>query len=615
MVFSSASSQRYCGGFYVRTRQEDSFRNEYQRLRQAVSSVDLPLNESYFGEGQGCVFFNAGDTRLVNKGMVAVADDAFALLDGALHNRNELLKELRPDAFNPLQSDAELVLAAYRRWGARCFERLYGDYAIVVWSPDQDLTCAVSPGGARWLYYYFSKQDAVIRFATHVPLLIGEKNPRGDRDYFARLFQGGLTGERTPFEAVRRLRPGHAVTFGAGGCREFRWWKIPEAGSVKYRDRRDYEQHLRSLLKEAVRCRIAGHRHVCISLSGGIDSGAVAVCAAELAREAGVELTAMTVSTPDSPKSDEGPFGREAAKRLGIPHESVTLSAKPATMSEIAQSAGRLLFPADDFFLAPMHAALARAVAQWGGTMVLNGAAGEAFFGDLTYLGKMLTIRQVFRLCAEILYWRAKGFGLLRIARDIFRSLQDRGKDEYEWNIKSKPWMRFAGTKRHENQLLHPMVRNIESFLTELPLLDETMLPAIYEPLGVATAAPFLDRRVLEFAYAIPLHLRVPKHINGLNKPLLRSAFPEISSDTCLRADRVSLCEHVSSEWARCAGEKELMRMVSDVSPMFDELIDRAALLCEITKLRQPSEEQKVSEAVAVVLWAHGLRQQGVTLV
>ena len=611
------SSQRYCGGVYARTHQEDNFHKEYQSLRQAVCGMGLPLDELFFGQGKGCVFSGGlGDAWSLNKGCVAAgADSAFALIDGALHNRDDLLKELQVDTTNAWRSDAELVLAAYRRWGVRCFDRLYGDYAIAVWIPERELMCAVSPGGARWLYFCSSEKDTVIRFATHLSLLIGGETLRGDRDYFAHFFQGGMTGNRTPFEAVRRLRPGYALRFGESGCHEFRWWKIPEAGSVKYRDRCDYEQHLRSLLKEAVRCRIAGHRHVCISLSGGIDSGAVAVCAAELAREEGIELSALTFSTPDSPRSDEGPFGREAAERLGIPHELVTLSAEPTTVSEIAQLAASLPFPTDNFFLAPMHAALARAVAQRGGTILLNGAAGEVFYGDLVYLGNMLKMRQVFRLCGEILSWRTKGFRLLWIVQAIFRSLQVRGTEEDEWNTKLKPWVRYAGLKQSGDPLLHPMVRGMENFLAESPLLEETMDPAFYGSSGVMTAAPFLDRRVLEFAFAIPPHLKVARHAGMPNKPLLRSAFPEISSYTCLRASRVNLCEYVSSGWTRCAGEKELIRMVRDISPMFYEVIDRVALLCEITKLRQPSEERKVSEAVAVVLWAHGLRQQGITLV
>jgi hypothetical protein len=58
----------------------------------------------------------------------------------------------------------------------------------------------------------------------------------------------------------------------------------------------------------------------------------------------------------------------------------------------------------------------------------------------------------------------------------------------------------------------------------------------------------------------------------------------------------------------------ELVTMVRNLPPMFDEVIDRSALIEEVVKLRQPSEMHEVSRAAAVALWEHGLRQQGLVL-
>ncbi len=54
--------------------------------------------------------------------------------DARIDNRDELLAALRgePD-LPPAPTDADLILAAFRRWGEACPERLLGDFVFAVW--------------------------------------------------------------------------------------------------------------------------------------------------------------------------------------------------------------------------------------------------------------------------------------------------------------------------------------------------------------------------------------------------------------------------------------------------------------------------------------------------
>jgi asparagine synthetase B (glutamine-hydrolysing) len=608
---------RYYSGFYAWTREEDPLRRERQRSRQAASRSGLPVAELSLAKGAGhLMVVGASDDGLplADEGIARGDDGSFALVNGVLYNRSDIERELNSTSRAPQRSDPELVLAAYERWGANCLNRMYGDYALVAWHLGKALLCGVSPGGARWLY--FSAEGGVFRFATHPALLISDAQVRGDREYFARVFQfqGLYTGDRTPYEEVRRLRPGYAVAVNDRGCREFRWWKVPEPGSLRYRKRQDYEHHLRDLLKESIRCRIAGHRHVCISLSGGIDSGSVAACMAELARSEGIEVSALTFSTPGIPSSDESPFARETATRLGIPHEPVPVAKEPVMVEELVDLAASMPFPTGHVFLARPHVALARAVAQRGATLLLNGGGGEAFWGDFSYFLTLLWERRILQLGREVVYWRRRGFRFNRMARDVFRSLQEGLGAFFSDMKKIKPWLRHVPTAPSEDLSLHPMVSERERFFTEVLLWSETMHPALYGSSGVMTGAPYVDRRMLEFAFAIPLELRIPLGADELKKPLLRSAFPEIPSDICRRAARVNPEEYATSAWSGCGGDTDLMAMVHNLPPMFDEVVDRSFLIENVVKLRQLSEAHKVSEAIGVVLWVHGLGQQGLVL-
>ena len=78
-------------------------------------------------------------------------------LDGRIDNRKELRAcleergaELRSD------SDAELVLRAYQRWGESCAEHILGDWAFIIWDkPNRRLFMARDPLGIRQLLYWF----------------------------------------------------------------------------------------------------------------------------------------------------------------------------------------------------------------------------------------------------------------------------------------------------------------------------------------------------------------------------------------------------------------------------------------------------------------------------
>jgi asparagine synthetase B (glutamine-hydrolysing) len=322
----------------------------------------------------------------------------------------------------------------------------------------------------------------------------------------------------------------------------------------------------------------------------------------------------MTFSTPDIPRSDESPFARETAARLGIPHEPVALSKEPVTVEELVHLAASMPFPTEHVFLARPHIALARAVAQRGRTLLLNGMGGELFFSDFRYLNTLRQKQRLLQLGREVLHWRLRGFRFNRMARDVFRSLQQRGSGSFGDVREIKTWLRHVPTEPSADLSLPPMVSEMERYFTQQPSGAEMMHPAIYWSSGVMTGAPHLDRRVLVFAFAIPLELRVPLSADELGKPLLRSAFPEISSDICRRAARVNLQEYMSSDWIGSEGDMELVAMVRNLPPMFDEVVNRSALIEEVVKLRQPSEMLKVSEAMGVALWVHGLSQQGLVL-
>src|SRR5258706_3814228 len=77
--------------------------------------------------------------------------------DGRLDNRAELIGALR-DSLTINSTDVAIMAAAYEKWGADCFAKLIGDWALSIWNPlNRSLLLAKDPIGTHHLYYSIDK--------------------------------------------------------------------------------------------------------------------------------------------------------------------------------------------------------------------------------------------------------------------------------------------------------------------------------------------------------------------------------------------------------------------------------------------------------------------------
>ena len=60
-------------------------------------------------------------------------------------------------------TDVGIVAAAYEKWGADCFAKLIGDWALSIWNPlDRSLLLAKDPIGTKHLYYSLDEQSTIL---------------------------------------------------------------------------------------------------------------------------------------------------------------------------------------------------------------------------------------------------------------------------------------------------------------------------------------------------------------------------------------------------------------------------------------------------------------------
>src|SRR3989442_1012999 len=143
--------------------------------------------------------------------LVGTTGDLVLVADARIDNRAELcpLLPAPSDA-----TDAELILAAYERWGEHCPEHLLGDFAFAIWDGRaQRLFCARDHFGVKPLYYHH-RPSRLFAFASEIKGLLALADiPRRLNEtrvaaYLVPLFEDK---EVTFYEEIVRLPPAHRM--------------------------------------------------------------------------------------------------------------------------------------------------------------------------------------------------------------------------------------------------------------------------------------------------------------------------------------------------------------------------------------------------------------------
>ncbi|MEY4233960.1 MAG: hypothetical protein RL635_927, partial [Chloroflexota bacterium] len=245
--------------------------------------------------------------------------------NGEVYNFRELREELEGlgERFQS-HSDTEVVLAAYRCWGAQCVQRLRGMFAFAIWEMDkQQLFAARDRLGIKPLYWTESPRGLAV--ASELKgLLAGGLAPR-ELDLQALhhyLTFYSVPPPHTMLAGVQALLPGHSLTWQAGRVTMHKYWDVP-ASAVRSQ-RMEYEEarrELRRLLEETIRLRMIADVPVGAFLSGGMDSSAVV---ALMTRISGARLKTFSVGFQAEGRSiDERSYARLVAAHCDTDHTEV----------------------------------------------------------------------------------------------------------------------------------------------------------------------------------------------------------------------------------------------------------------------------------------------------
>jgi asparagine synthase (glutamine-hydrolysing) len=299
--------------------------------------------------------------------------------NGEVYNYRELRERLESagEVFHS-DSDTEVIVKAYRRYGADCLRLFNGMWALAIWDhADQELFCARDRIGIKPFYYHHGADYFI--FASDIKTLIASGIYRPEPDwegvYHAMSFQCAPR-PMTCFKGVRALEQAHWLALDTRGReRKARYWRMP-IGDIDYGKTQDrWQAELEDMLHRAVRRRLVADVPVGTSMSGGIDSTTVSAIAAR--QHPGIRAFSLGYEAL-APEMDELPQARATARMWPMSHvvETVRLDAAMDCIDDMIRC-----FEEPCHSLAPNYL-ISKLVANNGVKVMLNGLGGdELFFG------------------------------------------------------------------------------------------------------------------------------------------------------------------------------------------------------------------------------------------
>lgn len=442
-------------------------------------------------------------------------DGRFVIIfNGEIYNYQELRTELQAVGvvFNS-RSDTEVLLNGYAVWGRGVLRRLNGMFAFAVWdNREKRLFIARDRFGIKPLYYTnighaFCFSSEIKAFLPH-PEFSAALSREGLVEYFT--FQNFFT-DRTLFQGVHSLRPGHCMEIVLGGVgtvtteSDSYWdYQFEQPNRIGAID--EYVEELDRLFVQAVNRQLVSDVEIGAYLSGGMDSGSIAAVASrslkrlktftvgfDLSSASGLELNFDERENAEHMSYVFGTEQYEMVLKAGDMERCMTQLAWHLEEPRVGQS-----YP--NYYAADLASRFCK--------VTLAGTGGDEFFGGYPWryyraLGNDDFDHYIDRYFD---YWQrllpngytAKFFSPVADvyqavdARAIFRSVFASHAERV-----TEPW----------DYVNHSLYFEAKTFLPGLLTVEDKLSMAH----GLETRVPFLDNDLVDFAMRLPVQVKLKR--------------------------------------------------------------------------------------------------------
>ncbi len=509
--------------------------------------------------------------------------------NGEIYNFRELRNAL--DFPFETQSDSEVLIAAYLKWGVDFVQHLRGMFAIALMD-GETLYLFRDRLGKKPLFYLH--QNGSFAFASEIkglkPLL--SQIRMNDDALMGYLSFLAPTPPHTFYEGIFKLEAGWYLEFRSGRFTCKPYYDLLQRSGAAVTSEPEALALLEQNLFEAISMRLEADVPMASLLSGGIDSALIAA----VAKRQGRQLQTFTLGYAEYGNYDERSGAAESAAHIGVAHHEVVM-----TRDDFMQSSEKVFDaldePLNDPAAIPLYWLFGKIAAE-GYRVVLSGEGGDELFLGYRQYFEYLDIEKAAQL--QHRNWLKKYFHanfsmnrewewykrvfegslLFRSSGEKFTDLQKnllmrrnvRDNDALRF---LKPWRDTFEMSSHNDPSLWYSYVDLKQFQAEHFL---TKLDRVSMAHSIESRTPFLDHKLAETVFSVVPHLR---YRDGITKSLLKKIAALYLDSTILNRKKKGF-SNPYMEWLLASGEAEKILHVNKKTGLFKdevlkEYLERAA--------------------------------------
>jgi len=354
-------------------------------------------------DGQGLLSYQGGAAGMVRLALVDLSprgqqplwspDRRVAILfNGEIYNFRELREPLEREGYPFIsQTDTEVILALYCKYGLDFPAKLRGMYAIAIFDWRQttpegapELLLVRGPYGIKPLYVAAppdAPRSVIFASELRVMLASGVIPRQFDREGVADFLSCGFVLQpRTMIHGVRMLEPGTWELYSPNKpVRSHKFYRLPEC-KPRQESLEEASERLRAVLEESVRLHALADAPVGAFLSGGVDSTGIV----GLMRQHVSKLRTYTLRFPEFKDQDESVYAEEAARDYGCENTIVDVVGK-----DVAELLPRFASDLDQPSTDGLNSWLISRAAARDVKGVLSGIGGDEWFAGYPVTRRM----------------------------------------------------------------------------------------------------------------------------------------------------------------------------------------------------------------------------------
>lgn len=520
----------------------------------------------------------------------------FISFNGEIYNYAALRETLQCTNWET-DSDTEVILAAYERWGIDCIDRLEGMFAFALLDGDK-LYLVRDRFGKKPLFYHHNTEAFV--FASEIkalrPFLSSVRmNDEALHSYLSFL---APIPPHTFYQGVEKLESGEWLCVENGKITKHRYYELLKSPSSVIMDPGEAQEKIEEALHRSIAMRLDTEAPIAALLSGGLDSAMICAIAARQGRK----LPVFTLGYNEYDAYDERSKAKITAEYLGLEHTEVVISAH-----DFDEHLDDLLIqmdePLNDPAALPLYL-LMKKIGSEGYKVLLSGEGSDELFLGYRQYFEYLDIEKAASLHHK--NWLKKYFHshfsmnrewewykrvfdeslLFRTSGEKFTDLQQ--NKLLRRNVRDNESLRFLQKYRDEFEQSGHRDPSIWYSMIDLKLFVGehflTKLDRVSMAHTIEARTPFLDHTLAETVFSVDPALRIG---GGESKTLLKQIARNYLSDEIIDRRKKGFANPYM-EWLIASGRLDLIREVNDKTGLFyPEVVEEYLDLARRGKFKQ----------------------------